>query len=123
MKYNIYAGLGGGFGGSEYILTEEFNTKNEALKYARDEAIEIYKSYEGFHGIRSYNEIVEEYEEEYGETLSEVDANLLYWEEAGSTTQREKGMGLWGRTESDTIAATEAAAAEGPDGEEELQKC
>lgn len=81
MKYNIYAGLGGGFGGSEYILTEEFNTKDEALKYARDEAIEIYKSYEGFHGIRSYNEIVEEYEEEYDETLSEVDANLLYWEE------------------------------------------
>ena len=27
-------------------------------------------------------------------------------------------MSLWGRTESDTIAATAAAAAEGPDGEE-----
>lgn len=65
-KYNLYAGLGGGFGGYQYHCTEDFDTKEEALDAARELAIEEYQSYEGSHGLRSLEEIKEDYIAEYG---------------------------------------------------------
>lgn len=58
--YNIYAGLGGGFGGAYYDHTEEFETREEAEKAAYELAREIYESYEGCHGLRSYSEVIED---------------------------------------------------------------
>lgn len=58
--FKIYAGLGGGFGGAEYIGTFEFENQDEALEYAYQAAIECYESYEGEHGLLDWNECREE---------------------------------------------------------------
>lgn len=64
-KYNIYAGLGGGFGGANYCTTEEFATLEEAEQYAYQQAVDEYESYEGMHGLRSWEEVKEDYCEEF----------------------------------------------------------
>lgn len=49
MKYNIYAGLGGGFGGARLVAeAEEFENQAAAEEYAYEYAIEEYQSYEGY---------------------------------------------------------------------------
>lgn len=65
-KYNIYAGMGGSFGGLAYQDTDEFENKEAADKYARECAIEDYTSYEGYHGIRSWMECASDYLMENG---------------------------------------------------------
>lgn len=60
-KYNIYAGMGGGFGGPTYQDTDEFESEQAANEYARELAIEDYNSYEGYHGIRSWFECATDY--------------------------------------------------------------
>lgn len=65
-KYNLYAGLGGGFGGASYHTTKEYGTADEAETEARALAIEEYESYEGSHGILSEEDITAEYCEENG---------------------------------------------------------
>lgn len=58
--YNLYAGLNGGFGGARYDHTEEFATQADAEHAAYALAKEEYESYEGCHGLRSYENIVED---------------------------------------------------------------
>lgn len=62
MKYLIYAGLGGGFGGANLIDDEpmEFSSFEEAMRFAYDTAFEEYESYEGMHGLLDWNECAEE---------------------------------------------------------------
>lgn len=55
-KYNIYAGLGGGFGGAQYQYTIEANSKEEAEEIAYHEAIEIYQDFEGTYDIMDWND-------------------------------------------------------------------
>lgn len=83
-KFKIYAGLGGGFGGADYIDTLEFNNKDEALDYAYQEAVDIYESYEGTGGILSMDEIEEDLRESWGEEPSEDDIRECYLEEVES---------------------------------------
>lgn len=59
-KYNLYAGMSGGFGGLHYHRTEEFNSHEEALHAAYMLAEEEYQSYEGYHGILSREECEED---------------------------------------------------------------
>ena len=59
-QYNIYAGLGGSFGGATYQYTSEFEDLNEALDEAYTKAVEIYDSYEGLHGLLTYDNALEE---------------------------------------------------------------
>lgn len=47
MKYKIYAGLSGGFGGATYQKTEDYSSMDEALEDAYALAVEEYQSYEG----------------------------------------------------------------------------
>lgn len=56
-KYNIYAGLGGGFGGATYQYTQEYDSQEEANDDAYAIAVEDYESYAGYHGVVSYDEI------------------------------------------------------------------
>ena len=56
MKYKIYAGLGGGFGGATYQMTEDYASIDEALKDAYNLSVEEYQSYEGMHGIMSWED-------------------------------------------------------------------
>ena len=64
-QYKIYAGLGGGFGGAQYIGTETFESEQAAYDYAFECACEEYDSYEGLHGLASYDNICEN-PEDYG---------------------------------------------------------
>ena len=78
IKYDIYCGLSGGFGGATYSHTAEFLTADDAEAEARQLAIEEYQSYEGFHGILCWDEMKEMLEEDYGEvTDEEVDEAYL----------------------------------------------
>lgn len=54
--FKIYAGLGGGFGGPVYQGIYEYGSAEEALKDAYRLAEEEYQSYEGCHGILSYED-------------------------------------------------------------------
>lgn len=58
--FNIYAGLGGSFGGAVYRETMEFNTLDEAEDYAYQLARDEYESYEGLHGLKSWGDIADE---------------------------------------------------------------
>lgn len=81
MKFKIYAGLGGGFGGANYVETIEANTREEAEEYARQCAIDDYESYEGSHGILSRDDVFEDLIESFGEEPLEEDVDLRYMEE------------------------------------------
>ncbi len=83
MKYDLYAGLGGGFGGANLIYKgAEYNNIEEATKAAYEYAVEEYQSYEGYYGLASYGDI-EGNPEEYGlcEDPEEEDINEVYIEE------------------------------------------
>ena len=58
--FNIYAGLGGSFGGAVYRETMEFNDLNDAETYAYNLARDEYEQYEGLYGIKSWGDIAEE---------------------------------------------------------------
>ena len=70
--YNLYAGLGGGFGGMQYHYTEEFDTREEAVDAAYQIAREDYESYEGLYGLMSWTDIKEEYCHENGLTEDQL---------------------------------------------------
>lgn len=75
-QYNIYAGLGGQFGGATYQYTTLCETIDDALDEAYFAACADYEEYEGTHGIASYEDILEEYCTENSlrrDTLSEQD--------------------------------------------------
>lgn len=77
-QFEVYAGLGGGFGGAKYIETVEVANEEEASQIAYEYAVEEYESYEGLYGLVSYGDIVDN-PEEYG--LDEDCQNEEYlWE-------------------------------------------
>ena len=83
MKYNLYAGLGGGVGGANLVFKgAEYNDIEEATEAAYEYAAEEYQSYEGYHGLTSYNDIKEN-PEEYGldENPEAEDVDEVYTEE------------------------------------------
>ena len=59
MKYNIYAGLGGSFGGATYRGTGDFKSRETAEQAAYEAAVEEYEMYEGSHGILDWNDVAE----------------------------------------------------------------
>lgn len=59
-KYNIYAGLGGSFGGANYKFTIEANSLEEAEDIAYQAAVEEYEEYEGYYGLKTWAECAEE---------------------------------------------------------------
>lgn len=61
MKYNIYAGLGGSFGGAKYQFTADFEDYDDAEDAAYQEAMEIYEEYEGLHGLQTWNDVCRKY--------------------------------------------------------------
>ena len=86
MKYDLYAGLGGRFGGANLIFKGvEYDNKEEATKAAYEYAVEEYQSYEGCYGLTSYGDI-EINPEEYGldENPEEEDIDEVYTEELES---------------------------------------
>lgn len=80
MKFKVKYALGGGFGGCENVEGEicEFDTLKEAEDYAYDMACETYEQYEGLHGLRDIDQIIEE------EECDEDDAYEIYDQERES---------------------------------------
>lgn len=76
-RWKIYSGLGGGFGGANYIKTVS-GSKASAEKEAYQAAVEEYESYEGLHGLRTIDEIESE------EGVSYEEASQIYNDEMES---------------------------------------
>ena len=69
----IFAGLGGGFGGGNLVSIEKDITKEEAEGIAYNNAVLEYESFEGLHGLRDINEIMDD--EECDESEAEMIRN------------------------------------------------
>jgi len=77
-KFQIKYGLAGGFGGAGEWKDCNATTMEQAEEEAMELACEVYESYEGMHGLRTVEEIMEE------EELNEEDALQEYEEERDS---------------------------------------
>lgn len=64
--YNIYAGLGGSFGGATYKGTIKDSSIIEASDIAYEIAVEEYESYGELYGLKDWDACVEEFCEEEG---------------------------------------------------------
>lgn len=85
MKFEIFAGLNGGFGGAQSLGIFDFDDEEEALQEARNAAIEEYESYEGCHGILSREECKEDLIASFGiEYATEDNVDMAYLEEVES---------------------------------------
>ncbi len=78
MKFKLYSGLGGSFGGTTFQGEYEFKTKEEAEMRAWELACTEYEQYEDLHGIRSIETIMEEDETDRAE------AEMIYNDERES---------------------------------------
>lgn len=78
--FKIYAGMGGGFGGANYQGTYEYNDEKEACDDAYRMAEEEYQSYEGYHGIMSWEDCRQDLLDSLGEEPDEEDVDLHYRE-------------------------------------------
>ena len=67
IKYDLYTGMGGGFGGARYNGTYEYDSEEEALQDAYNLAVEEYQSYEGSHGILSWEDCREDLIDTYAD--------------------------------------------------------
>lgn len=65
-KYNIYSGLGGSFGGETYQYTGLYESEEEAWQDAYHSATAEYESYEGYHGIKDWQDCFNDLCEEKG---------------------------------------------------------
>lgn len=59
-EYNIYAGLGGGYGGAKYQYTSLFESEEEAANESYYVAREEYTTYEGMRGLEDFSDAIEE---------------------------------------------------------------
>ena len=93
MKFKIYAGLGGGFGGAHCIENDEFTNEVEAESYAYDEACNIFERY-SCHFEDNLNEIEQVADgdnELYDELYSELRESWLeyYVEQVNDENEEE----------------------------------
>ena len=78
MWYKIYAGV---LGEAEFIRTDKFDCEEEAIREAYGEALEEYSRYEGYHGVPSKDDMMDD-PEEYGlsEGYTEEELETCYHE-------------------------------------------
>lgn len=76
-QYNIYAGLGGSFGGANYQYTGLYETQEEAEEDAFQAACEDYEQYEGLHGLPDWEDAVEAYCSDQGINQEDFDDEVL----------------------------------------------
>lgn len=83
MKYKIYAGLSGSFGGATYQMTEDYTSIDEALEDAYNLSVEEYQSCEGMYGIMSWEDCREDLKES-GFDYDDESVDSCYQEELES---------------------------------------
>lgn len=84
MRFDVYGGMSGGFGGASFLGTYECDNEEAALEIGYEQAVEEYQSYEGCHGILSWEECEEAIQETYGDDYTEDDVNDYYSNEIES---------------------------------------
>ena len=84
MRYNIYAGLGGSFGGATYQGTGDFSSRESAEEMAYQYAVEEYEMYEGYHGILDWYDVAENNNLDPDDENNESEIDELYNEEKES---------------------------------------
>lgn len=73
-KFKIYAGLSGGFGGARFCGVYDCEDEHEAESIAREQAIEEYESYGGYHGLYTWDSMRQEIaDDEYNGDIDQVD--------------------------------------------------
>ena len=73
-KFKIYAGLSGGFGGARFCGVYECEDEREAESIAREQAVEEYESYGGYHGLYTWDSMRQEIaDDEYDGDIEAVD--------------------------------------------------
>lgn len=79
MKFRIRYGLGGGFGGAGEWEEIEADSLEAADHEAYLLAVEVYESYEGLHGLRTVEEIMDEEDLPYEEAVQEYHDEMESW--------------------------------------------
>ena len=70
-KFNLYAGLTGGFNSVELVAKNvECESLEEAEMFAYDYALSKFDDMSGTHGLKSYMDIKDELREEYGDDIA-----------------------------------------------------
>lgn len=80
-KFKLFAGMGGSFGGAQPCGVYEYDNLQQAEEAAYELAVEEYQSYEGLHGIPSYEDVRNDYIETYGDEDPDEDLIQEYYEE------------------------------------------
>lgn len=80
-KFELFAGMGGSFGGAQSYGVYEYDNIEQATEAAYELAVEEYQGYEGLHGIPSYEDVRNEYIEMYGDEDPDEDLVQEYYEE------------------------------------------
>lgn len=84
-RYAVYAGMSGGFDGAELITIDNFDTREDAEEFAYQEALEIYHSFEGNHGILNWSECREDLLDSFPDMdIDDEDVDFYYQEEVES---------------------------------------
>lgn len=78
MKYSIFVGLGGSFGGARFADAMEFDSQEAAEQDAYELACEHYGNYVGMYSLREVGDIMEE------DGVDEDEAWEIYQEERES---------------------------------------
>lgn len=76
-EYNIYAGLGGSFGGARYLYTSLCASMADAEREAWDAAMEEYEQYTIYDGVPDMYECIEEARGDFNGEVEEDDPELL----------------------------------------------
>ena len=87
MWYRLYVNSVGG--GTEVDGPREFNDEKGALEYAHDLAVEDYESFEGYHGIVDFDDVMSN-PEDYGIEEGDGDAAWEVYEET-----KENALDYW----------------------------
>lgn len=72
-KYEIFAGLGGGFGGAVSHGFEKHDNEESANQSAYEAACEDYDNMAGLHGLMSYQECLDQAEQELSSEIGEFE--------------------------------------------------
>ena len=73
-KFKIYSGLSGGFGGARFCGVYDCADEHEAEEIAREEAMQEYESYGGYHGLYTWDSMRQEIADtEYDGDIEQVD--------------------------------------------------
>ena len=84
-KFKIYAGLSGGFGGATFCCVDDFHNKKDAEDFARQEAIDMYESYGGYHGLYTWDSMRQESADDGDiSQVDDEDVDIAYMEDIES---------------------------------------